>query len=335
MSATIRPVTPPARSQKNSKVEFIDLHPPRADFRAEVLQGLARSPKSIPPKFFYDENGSRLFEEITRLPEYYPTRTEIEILEDASREIAGHFGDDAALIEFGSGSSRKVRILLEEEDTAAVYMPIDISGDFLLASAEELAEAYPRTQIIAVCADYTQMPELPDTGTSGRKIVFFPGSTIGNLEPDDARQFLRSTRLLLEPGDAMVVGVDQIKDERVLNAAYNDARGVTAEFNLNLLARINRELGGNFDLEKFEHHAFFNAQESRIEMHLVSRADQDVVISGQSFRFSNGESIHTENSYKYGSGRFRELAEEAGYTVKRRWTDDENWFAVHWLEVTG
>ena len=320
--------------RKTSPIGYVDLEPAVTDFRAEVLAGLQASRKWLPPKFFYDERGSALFERITELDEYYPTRTEIAILERHASEMTDLFGDDFTLIEFGSGSSRKVRILLDAADRAAAYMPIDISGDFLRESAQSLADEYPSLRVTAVCADYTHLTRLPSSGAKGRRVVFFPGSTIGNLEPDEASRFLRDTAGLLAPGDGMLIGVDLVKDHPILDAAYNDAAGVTAEFNLNLLARINRELGADFDLDAFEHLAFFDPDASRIEMHLRSLREQTVHIAGEEILFVTGETIHTENSYKYGEGRFRELVEAAGFTSGRRWTDPREWFSVHWLEVS-
>lgn len=322
-------------SRPPGEIELIDLHPPRVDFRREVLDGLTAVPKALPPKFFYDETGSGLFEQITELPEYYPTRTEIALLEQHADAIVSRFGPDAALIEFGSGSSRKVRILLEASGAVGVYMPVDISRDFLIESAESIAALHPDTEVIAVCADYTQLAVLPEPDSSGRRIVFFPGSTIGNLEPVDAHRFLRSTASLLRPGDAMLIGVDLVKDDEVLHDAYNDSAGVTARFNLNLLQRINSELGADFDLQAFEHVATFVAAENRIEMHLRSRREQEVLVAAHRIRFAEGETIHTENSYKYGQGSFRELLEGTGFVAVERWTDDREWFAMHWLEVEG
>lgn len=319
-------------AQANS-VKLIDLHPPRVDFRREVLAGLRASRKYLAPKFFYDEAGSGLFERITELPEYYPTHTEIELLETHAETIVARFGSAAALIEFGSGSSRKVRILLDACPATAVYMPIDISRDFLIEAAEGIAALYPETEVVAVCADYTRLPELPEPDAAGRRVVFFPGSTIGNFEPDAAKEFLSATASLLREGDAMLIGVDLIKDQRVLHDAYNDSQGVTALFNLNLLHRINRELGADFDVEAFEHVARFVAEKSRIEMHLRSRRDQVVHVAGERITFARGETIHTENSYKYGDGRFREIVAGTGFATVDRWVDEREWFALHWLEV--
>ena len=335
MGATIATMSNANRTptSRTRPIELVDLHPAPVDFRIEVLRGLTSSPKSLPPKFFYDEAGSRLFEQITQLPEYYPTRTELALLEKHAPDIVAGFGPDAALIEFGSGSSRKVKLLLDAGTDIAVYMPVDISRDFLIQAAEAIAGQYPDTVVVAVCADYTQLPVLPEPATSGRRIVFFPGSTVGNLEPSHAKEFLTSTATLLRPGDAMLIGVDLIKDTEVLNRAYNDAAGVTAEFNLNLLQRINSELGADFDLDRFEHVAMFVESESRIEMHLRSTCEQDVNVGGERIHFAEGETIHTENSYKYGDGRFRDLVRGTGFSWVQRWADDREWFALHWLEV--
>lgn len=325
----------PTAGQKSPReIGFIDLHPAAGDLRSEVIEGLESQPRRLPAKLFYDEKGSALFERITELPEYYLTRTETAILQQHAGEMAELFGRDAVLIEFGSGSSTKVRILLDAAPWAAEYMPIDISRDFLRESAQSIADEYPDVAVTAVCADYTELPALPETKASGRRVVFFPGSTIGNLDPHDAENFLRHTRMLLNPGDGMLIGVDLAKDRAVLDAAYNDSEGVTASFNLNILERLNRELGADFDLSAFEHVAFFNEEASRIEMHLRSTCRQQVRLDSAVFELSEGECIHTENSYKYGEGRFRELVSGAGFSPARRWMDENARFAVHWLEVS-
>ena len=317
-------------------VPFTDLHPRLSDFHGEALEGLTATPKRISPKFFYDKRGSELFDRITRLPEYYPTRTETGILERRAPEIADRLGDDCLLIEYGSGSSRKIRVLLDALRGRRVrYVAIDISKQHLLESAEALAEAYPETAVSAVCADYTQPIELPAETLAGvqRRVVFFPGSTIGNFAPGQARAFLRRTAELAGPGGGLLIGVDLKKDKAVLDAAYDDAEGVTAEFNLNLLRRMNRELSADFDIEAFAHRAFYNAEAGRIEMHLVSLRDQTVRVDGREIRFQTGETIHTESSYKFAVEEFQALAAECGFRPETVWTDENGLFSVHCMTV--
>jgi dimethylhistidine N-methyltransferase len=301
--------------------------------RAEVLAGLSQPQKRVPPKLFYDQRGSRLFDAITELPEYYPTRTEIGILERNGAEIADLLGRGATLVELGSGSSRKIQVLLEAL-RPALYVPVDISREHLLESANHLAVRFPALDIQAVCADYSSPIHLPLASAGAGCAAFFPGSSIGNFDPDHARRFLMRVGDLLGPGGRLLIGVDLIKDTRILNAAYNDAQGITADFNLNLLRRINRELGGDFRPETFRHRASYVTAESRIEMHLVSRAEQRVRVAGEDFSFREGESIHTENSYKYSVERFHALARRAGFAPERVWTDDGNLFSVHCLRFT-
>jgi dimethylhistidine N-methyltransferase len=318
---------------KTESIVFHDYHPKEDDFRQEVLDGLRQSQKRIPPKFFYDKKGSELFERITALPEYYPTRTEIAILEENAEEIAALLGEECLLVEYGSGSSRKVRILLDALGRRATYVAIDISRQYLLDSALELSEAYPDLEVIAVCADYSRPFPLPrpDQHATGQPVVFFPGSTIGNFSPGQARDFLRTTAAEVGPGGGLLIGVDLKKDEKILNAAYNDARQVTAAFNLNLLERINRELGADFDLEAFRHRAFYNEEAGRIEMHLVSAAAQTVRLNGDAIHFAAGETIHTENSYKFQVEEFQRLACKNGFRPEHVWTDPQNLFSLHYL----
>jgi dimethylhistidine N-methyltransferase len=311
-------------------VHFHDLHPTAADMRAEVLAGLGLARKRIAPKFFYDAAGSRLFDAICALPEYYPTRTEIGLLRRHGAEMAARLGRDALLVELGSGSSLKIRVLLQAL-RPAVYMPVDISKDHLLCSAEALAAAFPELQVHAVCADYSAPFSLPVDDHEHPRAAFFPGSSVGNFEPADAERFLRRVGDLLGPGGRLLIGVDLIKDQRRLEAAYNDAEGVTAAFNLNLLARINRELGGDFQLDAFRHDAWFNTEQSRIEMHLVSTREQQVRVAGRRFGFREGETIHTECSYKYTVDDFHRLARRAGFEPEQVWIDSERLFSVHCL----
>lgn len=297
-------------------------------FSQDVIAGLSAAPKRIPPKYFYDREGSRLFEEITRTPEYYPTRSEHEILRMQAGAIVQHFPTGAALVEFGSGACIKVRFLLDAARKLKAYVPVDISGDFLAAEAARLRSGYPGLAILPVAADFMTPFALPGAVAALPKIGFFPGSTIGNFEPHEAGAFLRHAGTILGDGAVMVVGVDLVKNDTTLNAAYNDAAGVTAKFNLNLLRRINRELGGNFKLGNFEHRAFYNRERGRIEMHLVSRVRQQVTVAGTRFDFRSGETIHTENSYKYSPQSFAALACGAGWAMLDTWTDAGGNFAV-------
>ena len=332
MSARSAAVRRPREPQP--RVHFHDLHPTPADMRAEVLDGLSQPQKRLSPKFFYDARGSALFDAICELREYYPTRTEIGILRRYGHEIAALLGRDALLVELGSGSSRKIRVLLEAL-RPAVYMPVDISREHLLRSAEALADAFPGLDVHAVCADYSVPFELPVDDHDHPRAAFFPGSSIGNFEPADAERFLRRVGAMLGQGGRLLIGVDLVKDVGVLEAAYNDADGVTAAFNLNLLQRINRELGADFDLAAFRHDAFFNEASSRIEMHLISTVAQQVRVAGRRFSFREGETIHTECSYKYRVEDFHALARRAGYKPERVWTDSTPLFSVHCLVYRG
>jgi dimethylhistidine N-methyltransferase len=299
-------------------------------FARDALGDLSQHPKRLSPKYFYDQTGSELFEAITRLPEYYPTRTELGILRDRGSDIAGIIPRGAALIEFGAGSTTKVRLLLENCAFAA-YVPVDISGDFIKAQAEALRRDFPGLAVYPVAADFTAPFALPDAVGGMPKVGFFPGSTIGNFEPHEASRFLRSAHDILGQGAQMIIGADLEKDERVLYDAYNDAAGITARFNLNVLVRMNRELGGNFDVSAFTHRAIYNRERHRIEMHLISKKPQTVRMLGTSFSFRPGESIHTENSYKYSIERFAALARGSGWQVRESWTDAKAMFSVHAL----
>ncbi|MEP9373544.1 L-histidine N(alpha)-methyltransferase [Mesorhizobium sp. KR1-2] len=301
------------------------------DFAADVVAGLQARPKRIPSKYFYDMAGSRLFEEITQLPEYYPTRVERGILAENAEAIAKLLPAGRALVEFGNGSSAKTRIVLRAARELSAYVPVDIAAEFLQEQAEALRLEFPSLNVLPVAADFTRAFDLPASVRKMPRVGFFPGSTIGNFDPPDAAGFLHHAGLSLGTDAVMVVGVDLVKNEAVLHAAYNDAAGVTARFNLNLLARINRELDGNFDLGSFEHRAFFDRRHSRIEMHLVSRTAQRVSIDGHSFDFAEGETIHTENSYKYTVEAFQALAREAGWRPIKVWTDSDGWFSIHVL----
>lgn len=304
------------------------------DFARDVVQGLARQPKRLPPKYFYDARGSDLFEQITKLPEYYPTRSELSILRDRASEIAALIPHGAALVEFGAGAFTKARIVLGAANIAA-YVPVDISAEFLNAQARTLRFDFPRLEVHPIAADFTAPFALPPPLRPLPKVGFFPGSTLGNFEPDDAVRFLRQIRGILGEDARLLIGIDLEKDEQLLLPAYDDTAGVTARFNLNLLARINRELGGDFDLSAFTHRALYNEARHRIEMHLVSRKPQTVRLLGQRFAFRTGESIHTENSYKFSLARFQAMAHSAGWRSQTCWTDAARLFSVHALAANG
>lgn len=301
------------------------------DFRGDMQAALAASERSISPKYFYDAQGSALFDEICTLTEYYPTRTEMGILRDHADEIAALAGPHAEVVEFGAGSLTKVRVLLDALDRPARFLPIDISGEHLHAAAARLRSDYNALAVLPVVGDYTQALQLPPKlEGAGRRVGFFPGSTIGNFSPDQALRFLRMAARVLR-GGALVLGADLVKDPAVLHAAYNDGLGVTAAFNLNLLVRANRELGTDFAVDGFAHGAFYNSPQRRIEMHLVSRRRQDVQLDGQAYRFEEGETLHTENSYKFSIEGLRALALQAGFKPGPVWTDRNQLFSVHWL----
>jgi len=302
-------------------------------FAHDLLAALSTTPRSIAPKYFYDVQGSALFDQICDLPEYYPTRTELGILRDSAPEIAARMGPNAELVEFGAGSLTKVRLLLDAMQTPIRFVPIDISGEHLTLAAQALERDYPALQVKPVVADYTQAFSLPASAPgTGQRVGFFPGSTIGNFAPHEAVQFFSMAANVLR-GGALVVGADLIKDPGTLHAAYSDAQGVTAAFNLNLLARANRELGADFDLAQFTHSAFYNAPLQRIEMHLMSRTRQTVRVCGQHFVFEEGETLHTENSYKFTIDSLRALALQAGFTPGPVWTDAQQRFSLHWLQA--
>lgn len=310
-------------------------HPDEQDFQTAVCAGLRRRPRSIPPKFFYDAQGSRLFDLICTTPEYYPTRTETGILERHGAQMAELIGTSCALIEFGSGSATKTPLLLKHMDDDAVYVPIDICEPHLLQSTQRLQAMFPAMRMLPLCADYTLEPALSaGMAAAQRRVVFFPGSTIGNYAPDEAVHLLRKAARLSGNGGALLIGVDRKKSPEMLNAAYNDAGGYTAAFNLNLLTRMQRELGAKFDPAGFEHYAYYNAERGRIEMHLVSRCRQAIHLDGETFPFEQGESIHTENSYKYTTQEFEQLARTAGWHPKMHWSDRDGLFDVHYLSLS-
>ncbi|MBL8269304.1 L-histidine N(alpha)-methyltransferase [Steroidobacter sp.] len=314
------PSTVPAKSTHDALTE-------------DVLDGLKKQPKQLSPVWFYDELGSFLFDNICELPEYYITRTELQIMHGHAAEMAQHIGPEAAMIEFGSGTSLKTRLLLDQLENPLAYVPVDISREHLFSAAGALAKDYPNLHILPVCADFTQNFELPQfIRTAPRRIVYFPGSTLGNFEQSQARQLLARMRELVGQNGAVLIGIDLRKDPRVLERAYDDAAGVTAEFNINALRHVNRELGADFDLDAFDHLAVWVENESRIEMHLVSKREQVVHLGGEKVRISRGEHLRTEYCHKYTLDSFAELAATAGLAVKRVWMDPNKQFSVQLLE---
>jgi dimethylhistidine N-methyltransferase len=304
-------------------------------FEADVLAGLSAAPKRVQAKYFYDGTGSLLFERITEMPEYYPTRSEMSILRDNAADIAKLIPQGAALVEFGSGSSKKVRILLKAANWLAAYVPVDISGEMLEQEAIDLQPDFPQLKVLPVQADITQDFKLPAEALAAPvRVGFFPGSTIGNFEPHEACAFLRHAGRILGKGATLIVGADLIKPAEILNAAYNDSAGVTAKFNLNLLVRINRELRGTFKLDTFEHHAFYNRERQRVEMHLASLKRQKVKVAGETVEFRAGETIHTENSYKYSIESLGALARGAGWQPASAWTDARDYFSIQAFTLT-
>ncbi len=319
-------------AQTIGAIRFYDNHPKPVNFYTEVINGLQEEPKAIPPKFFYDETGSRLFDAICELPEYYPTRTETALLRQHAEEIANLIGKECLLIEPGSGSSQKVRMLLEALQPAA-YMPMDISRNYLLQAAQQLAADYPWLEVHATCIDFTSELTLHSDLPRAHRVAFFPGSSIGNFEPAEAIVFLRNIAGMVGANGGLLIGVDLKKDESILNAAYNDAQGITAQFNLNLLSRINRELDADFKLETFQHEAFYNPTAGRIEMHLASCLTQSVSIGGIKISIAHNETIHTENSYKYSVEEFSSLAKLAGFELVNVWTDADRLFSLHYYQT--
>ena len=300
------------------------------NFYEEVINGLTSYPRTIPPKFFYDKRGSQLFDAICETPEYYPTRTEKAILEKNLTAISQYITPDCILIEPGCGSCEKVRPLLTH-NPPHTYVPMDISGDYLQSIAQNLSREFPSINIHPACIDYTSPLTLPFATGDRRRVAFFPGSSIGNFEPNEAISFLENIANMVGRQGGLLIGVDLKKNEDVLNKAYNDASGVTAKFNKNLLNRINNELNGQVNVEKFKHHAYYNRDKSRIEMHLVSTTNQVVTINETDFNFEKGDSIHTENSYKYTIEEFHSLAKQAGFQAFDCWLDDEALFSIHYL----
>jgi dimethylhistidine N-methyltransferase len=325
-------------SEYQVPVDALDLAPSVNEMRAEVMTGLSCPKKTLPCKLFYDEYGSRLFDEICNLPEYYTTRTELQIMRQCAAEMASVIGPCPIIVEYGSGSSVKTRVLLDQLPDAAAYIPIDISGEHLMNSAAALQRRYRDLSILPICADYTRPIALPDIGeaASGRNVAYFPGSTIGNLDPEAAIPFLRSIRATCGGDSRLLIGVDLKKNPATIHAAYNDSAGVTAAFNLNILRRLNREIGSDFEADSFCHYAFYNPWLGRVEMHLVSKRQQQVLFpGGEGVYFEEGETIHTESCYKYTLQEFADLAAAAGYRRERVWLDARNWFSVQLFEGEG
>jgi dimethylhistidine N-methyltransferase len=308
--------------------------PPADQARAEILAGLRARPKRLAPKFFYDARGSALFDAICAQPEYYPTRTELSILRAHAADMAAALGEQVMVVELGSGSSIKIRLLLDVLHNPCAYVPVDIAREHLAQAAHRINAAYPALEVLPVCADFTRHFRLPAPKRAAARIaVYFPGSTIGNFEPMAAQRLLEMIRLRVGEGGALLIGVDLKKDVAVLHAAYNDAAGITAEFNRNILAHVNRLAAADFDPQAFEHRAFYNAVAGRIEMHLVSRQAQRVSVAGTVVEFAAGETLHTENSYKYSLAEFEALAARARFAVERVWTDAQHLFSVQLLRA--
>lgn len=325
-----RPLKAMRSSIESPQVE--DQSPEMQQELRDLLYGLEQSPKWISSMYFYDEYGSKLFDRITALPEYYLTRTELAIMQDRSDPIAYAIGKKALIIEPGSGNGQKIRILLEALHDPVAYVPVEIAREHLARSAESLAKMFPNIEILPVWADFTRPFEVPEpTRPSQRKIIYFPGSTIGNFEPQDARKLLRNMAGLVGTGGGALIGVDLVKDPKIIEAAYNDKSGVTARFNLNMLSHLNRRFAANFDLSNFEHKAFFNSCLSRIEMHLISQRNQTVRIAGRKISFRRGEPVYTESSYKYTDKQFRELARSGGFRLVQSWKDAREMFSVRYL----
>ncbi|MGM7701475.1 L-histidine N(alpha)-methyltransferase [Pseudalkalibacillus sp. Hm43] len=315
-------------------VEVLDFQPKLMDFKEEIVMGLRKDPKQTDPKLLYDEAGSQLFEQITVLPEYYPTRTELKIMKEYSCLISEMIGKDTSILEFGSGSHTKISLLLENLQEPAAYIPVDISKSILEESVNHLSHRFPKLMIKGICTDYTKPFQLPiEVRKAKKRVVFFPGSTYGNFEPLVGQNFLKRTSKLLQKGDGLLIGVDTKKELPILEDAYNDSQNVTAEFNLNLLKRINREHSADFKLDTFRHHAFYNEEIGRIEMHLISTVDQKVSIDEDIFHFREGESIHTENSYKYEPEEFKKITEQCGFKREAVWLDEKGHFSIHYFTV--
>lgn len=316
------------------QIEIIDFEPRQSNILKEVLVGLSKSQKTIDPKFLYDKKGAEIFEAICELPEYYPTRTEALILRKHAPEMSRLIGSEAILIEPGSGNGEKVRYLLKSLKKTEAYIPIEISRDILTRMTRELHEEFPGLNVIPICADFSQNLELPVSSqhSKGKRVIFFPGSTIGNFHPDDAVSFLKRAGKLIGENGGLLIGVDLKKDKENFELAYDDPAGVTRSFNLNLLERLNREVNASFDLNNFEHEAFYNEELGRVEMHLRSKIPQLVRVHETMFRFREGETIHTECSYKYTTEEFCELAAKAKFRIRKFWKDPDKMFCVYYFE---
>ena len=314
---------------------FVDLQPETDDFLSTVLDGLSQSQKTIPPKFFYDAIGSKIFDKICEAPEYYVTRTEIALMKEIGEEINSLVEPKSIVVEYGCGSSLKIRALLSALPDSAEYLAIDISKSHLILTIKEIAADYPNLRVGAICADFSDALDWPEQARSehDQRLAFFPGSTIGNQTPKEALEFLTRLRHMVGDQGSLLIGVDLKKNTEVLNSAYNDAAGYTAEFNLNLLQRMKKELDAELDISNFEHDAFYNEELGRIEMHLISQLDQTIQVGGQNFEFKKGETIHTENSYKYSIEEFSELAQKSGFVPVKAWTDADNLFSIHYMSA--
>ena len=298
-------------------------------FLADVIDGLSQPQKVLQCKYFYDEIGSQLFDQICELDEYYLTRTERQIMVDNAQDMARQIGEQVMLVEFGSGSSLKTKVLLDELLDPVAYVPLDISEEHLIKTADDLRQKYPDIEILPLVADFTKSFVLPESSRpSSHSAVFFPGSTIGNFLPDEAIAMMKTIANILGPNGGMLVGIDLQKDPAIIEAAYNDAKGVTDEFNLNVLHRVNRELGGDFKVDQFKHFAFYNSEKGRVEIYVVSQCEQTVTIANNKFKFAEGERVFTEYSHKYTVDGFVALAQQAGFAMHKHWTDEQQLFAV-------
>ncbi len=317
-----------------SPVDFLDLQPKQTNLLKEVLVGLSKVQKTIPPKFLYDDKGSNIFEKNCDLPEYYPTRAETEIFKTHSLQMAKMIGEGSLIIEPGSGSGEKVRYLLRQLESPSGYVPIEISKQILLRMTQELTLEFPNLRVLPICADFSQALDLPLSVESqkGMKVIFFPGSIIGNQNPSEAIELLRKFGKIIGPNGGLIIGVDLKKKKEAFKLAYDDPQGITSDFNLNLLERLNREVGASFDSKKFRHEAFYNEQLGRVEMHLKSIIPQIVRVNQTVFRFREGETIHTENSYKYSVDEFCELCAKAKLKIIKHWKDSKNLFCVYYFE---
>lgn len=318
--------------QNRRAVKLHDCMPADSNFEKDIIQSLSTHPQSTLSKYFYDQRGSELFEQICELPEYYPTRTENHILQTYRQEITSYINENTVLIELGSGASKKTRILIENSKLSR-YVGVDISKDFLLQSTQTIADSYPWLDVHAVHADFSEFLNLPDGCLGKQNLAFYPGSSIGNFNRKEAHRYLKQIHQLVGINGKLLIGIDLKKDPAILHAAYNDAKGITAAFNLNLLHRINRELDADINIEQFQHEAFYNEHEGRIEMHLVSTTNQKFTIAGNRFHMALGDSIHTENSYKYSLPEFKELADSANFKVEKVWHDQNSLFSEQLLRA--